>query len=239
MLLFTLGLWTPVTGVITWLGALSYVSRAQTSLFGMDTMMIIALLYLAIGYLFIKPSANAFSLDRLLWRWRMQREGRGAEIAFHDTTSISVNFALRMMQIHFCIVYFGAGVSKLLGSSWWTGKALWGTVANYEFAPMNYRYYDEILTFIAQRRWLWEILMTSGVIYTLTLEIGFPFLVWVPRLRWLMVVGAVLLHTGIALFMGLTGFGVMMLALLFSFVPSDAVRRLFGSEAIPLPKPAV
>jgi hypothetical protein len=48
------------------------------------------------------------------------------------------------------------------------------------------------------------------------------------------VIGAVLLHTGIALFMGLVGFSLMMLALLVSFIPPSTVRQLLGlAERVP------
>ena len=43
-----------------------------------------------------------------------------------------------------------------------------------------------------------------------------------------------LLHTGIALFMGLVGFSLMMLALLVSFIPPATVRQLLGlAERVP------
>jgi hypothetical protein len=231
MLLFALGLWTPVTGVMSWLGALCYVSRAQTMLFGMDQMMMILLCYLMLGYLFTRPSNTALSLDRLLWRYRMARQAGAPGLLAADaaeTTSVSINFAIRMMQIHFCIIYFAAGISKLLGSTWWSGNALWLTMANYEFAPLHLKYYHEMVAALARHRWLWELATWGGVVFTLVLEIGFPVFIWSPRFRWLCVAGAALLHTGIALIMGLTGFGVMMLALVASFVPNETVRRLLG-----------
>ena len=40
-----------------------------------------------------------------------------------------------------------------------------------------------------------------------------------------MVIAAVLLHTGIALSMGLVGFGLIMLALLLSFVPAETMKE--------------
>ena len=80
--------------------------------------------------------------------------------------------------------------------------------------------------------------MTSGAMFTLILEVGFPFLVWYRRLRWVMVTGAIMLHTGIALVMGLTGFSLMMLALLVAFIPPATVRQLLGlAEAAPAPAP--
>src|SRR5262249_13456729 len=41
MLAYTAGLWTPYTGFLTWVGAMSYVQRASCTVFGLDTMMMI------------------------------------------------------------------------------------------------------------------------------------------------------------------------------------------------------
>ncbi len=229
MLLFALGLWTPVTGIVTWLGMLSYVNRAFTTFFGMDTIMNVLVLYLTLAHLFARPGTAALSLDRLLWRWRKARQaGTSLAAVGGDTMSSSATFAIRLMQIHFCIIYLASGLSKLVGSAWWNGTAIWGTVANPEFAALHLQRYHDLLAWLASHRVLWELSMTGGTMFTLILEIGFPFLVWNRRLRWLMVIGSVLLHTGIALFMGLVGFSLMMLALLVAFIPPAAVRQLLG-----------
>jgi len=54
MFLFTLGFCTRVTSVLTWLGMLSYTQRAPTSLFGMDTIMNVLVLYLTLAHLFAR-----------------------------------------------------------------------------------------------------------------------------------------------------------------------------------------
>jgi len=231
MLLFALGLWTPVTGLVTWLAMLSYVNRSMTTIFGQDTIMNVLVLYLTLAHLFARPGTAALSLDRLLWRRRKAREGIIVP-ASGETMSSSATFAIRMMQIHFCLIYMGSGWSKLLGSAWWNGTAIWYTVANPEFANLHLRYYRDLVTWLCRHRVLWEISMTSGAMFTLMLEVGFPFLVWVPKLRWVMVIGAVMLHTGIAVVMGLTGFSLMMLALLVAFIPPATVRQLLGLAAV-------
>lgn len=217
LLLFTVGLWTRVTSVLAWVAVLSYVQRSPVTLFGQDAMMMILLLYLAIG-----PSGAALSLDRLLAR----RRGAPAR----PEPSVSANLALRLMQIHFCIIYLAAGTSKLLGGAWWNGTALWGTLANYEFAPLRFKAYAEALRWLCQHRWLWEVVLTTGALFTLALEIGFPFLVWNPRRRGPMVLGSVLLHTIIAVTMGLVTFGLLMLALVLSFVPAEALHQLLAKQ---------
>ena len=228
--LFAIGFCTRVTAVLTWLGVLSYIQRAPTTLFGMDTMMNIALVYLMIG-----PSGAALSVDRLIERWwarrQARREGRPPPPDLPPEPLVSANFALRLMQIHFCIIYLAAGLSKLQGSMWWNGTAVWGTMANPSFNPLDVALYREFLIFLSKHRWLWEIVIGGGTVFTLVIEISLPFLIWNPRLRWLMISGAVMLHTGIALVMGLVGFGLFMLCLLLSFMPSAVVRRLLNDLA--------
>ncbi len=63
--LFTVGLFTRVTSILSLLAAISYANRVQPALFGLDQINIMLNLYLAIG-----PSGAAFSLDRWLARRR-------------------------------------------------------------------------------------------------------------------------------------------------------------------------
>jgi hypothetical protein len=223
MFLFTIGCCTRITSVLTWLAALSYIQRSQISLFGMDTMMNITLFYLMIG-----PSGAALSFDR--WLALRRSTGKSEPISFRRLLEdrpepmVSANLAIRLFQVHFCIIYMAAGLSKLMGSSWWNGTALWATVANYEFTPIRFAVYAGPLRWLCQHRWLWEIVMSTGVLYTLALEISFPFLVWRPRYRGFMVAGSVVLHTGIAISMGLIGFGIFMLALVMCFFPPETVH---------------
>jgi hypothetical protein len=226
MFLFTIGLCTRITSALTWLAALCYIQRSPITLFGMDTMMNIALFYLMIG-----PSGAALSMDRLIARYRQAQRHRqtgSTTLTSGPEPTVSANFALRLMQVHFCIIYMAAGLSKLTGSSWWSGTALWGTVANYEFTPLRFAFYAESLRWLCQHRLLWEIVMTGGILYTLALEIAFPFLVWQNRFRGLMIAGSVVLHTVIALTMGLIGFGLFMLVLVLSFLPSQVIHEFFG-----------
>ena len=220
MFLFTIGFCTRVTSVLTWVGAVSYIQRAPTTLFGQDAIQMILLFYLMIG-----PSGAALSVDRLISRWWARRRGRNDLADLSPAPLVSANFVVRLMQIHFCIIYFASGSSKLLGGMWWNGTATYYTMANYEFAPLDMPLYRDMLAYLCRHRWAWEIFMGGGTAFTLVMEIGFPFMVWNRRLRPFMIVGAVMLHVGIAVFMGLVGFGLTMLSLLIAFVPSDAVQR--------------
>ena len=77
--LFMIGFCTRITSVLTWLGVISYTQRAPTTLFGLDTMMNLLLIYLMIG-----PSGAAFSVDRLIIRyWRTWRALQPADRRRH------------------------------------------------------------------------------------------------------------------------------------------------------------
>jgi hypothetical protein len=207
--------------------------------FGADTMMAILLLYLMIG-----PSGAALSADRLLARWWARARPRvlarwhafwghspgaaaaapAAPVSPTPAPSVSANLAIRLLQVHVCIVYLSAGLSKLQGQSWWTGTAVWGTVANFEFAPMQFDLYNEVLGFIARHRWLFELTMTTAGMFTLVFEIGYAFLIWRPATRWLMLGMAITLHGFIGIFMGLKTFSLLMLTMNLAFVPPETVR---------------
>jgi Vitamin K-dependent gamma-carboxylase len=236
MFLFTIGFCTRLTAVLSWAGAICYVQRATTSVFGMDTMMIVLLLYLMIG-----PSGAALSVDRLLARWWARRQaarsGKPAPQLRPPEPSAAANFALRLIQIHFCIIYLGSGLPKLQGAAWWNGVAMWWTVVNADFAPTHLPSYVALLEFLCHHRLLWELAMSGGTALTLAVEIGFPFLVWFPRLRPWVIILAVLLHVGIVLVLGLASFSGVMLAMLLAFFPSPAVARFLGVQRTPAPPP--
>jgi hypothetical protein len=84
------------------------------------------------------------------------------------------------------------------------------------------------LRWLCQNRLIWEVLMTMGTWFTLALEISLPFLVWVRGFRPIMVLGAIALHTAIALTMGLTVFSLLMATLVMSFIPGELFEGLFG-----------
>ncbi len=236
MFLFAVGFATRVTSVLTWIAALQYVHRSPTTLFGMDQMMMLLLLYLMIG-----PSGAAFSIDHWLakrgYSWARLLSGFTLDASARAAPSVSANLALRLMQVHMCFIYAAAGLAKLLGSSWWAGTAIWWTVANYEFSWLRSPAYMTALQWLCGHRPLWEIAMSFGVAITLSLQISFPYLVWQPRWRWLMISGSVLLHTTISALMGLLGFGLCMVAMALAFVPGESVREWVACWAIRTPEP--
>jgi hypothetical protein len=235
MALFTLGLWTPYTAFLSWMGVMMYTQKATITLYGLDTMMSIVMLYIQFG-----PSGAVYSLDRWLAVRHARKRGEGPPPV---EPSIAANFALRMIQFHFAFIYFASGTSKLLGSSWWSGTSLNYVLLNAAFAPMHFEPYANLLKVLAKERWVWETIMSLHIVGTLLLELSFIFLVWDKRWTWLLISGATCLHFGIGIIMGLTTFSMMMFAMLLSFVPpavlkaflTELASRLLGKPVQPQP----
>ena len=235
---FMIGLATRVTSVLTWMTCLWYIHRNTICLFGFDTMMTILLLYLMIG-----PSGAALSVDRWLARWWSKSKGnvinrwRGlfgkpplskdqlwpSEYQPTPAPQVSANVAIRLLQIHLCIIYCIAGLSKLIGPAWWNGYAVWSTLANFEFAPMQFEGYNWFLKTISKNQLVFELFMTSAGHFTLAFEISYPFLIWNSRTRWWSLSGAIILHGFIGLFMGLKTFSMMMLVMNAAFLTHGEV----------------
>ena len=240
-LLFTIGFCTRITAVLTWVGQLSYIHRTTIVLFGVDTMMAILLLYLMIG-----PSGAAYSVDRLIARWWTRSKPNiiarwrsfwrkpigtippGPVPSLDPVPSVSANVAMRLLQVHVCFIYLASGLAKMLGRSWWDGTAVWGTLANYEFAPMQFEIYNDILRLLGRNQLVLMTFLTTACYFTLFFEIGYAFLIWRPATRWLMLGMAIVLHGMIGLFMGLKTFSLMMLVMNMAFLKPGEVRWFFG-----------
>jgi hypothetical protein len=232
-LLFTVGCFTRVTSFLTWFAALNYIHRDTVALFGVDTMMTILLLYLTIG-----PSGAAFSVDRCLARWWKRRRAGGTPLPPEPPQpSVSANLAIRLLQVHVCIIYGMAGFSKLQGAAWWNGTALWSVLANFEFAPMHYVVYNDFLRFLGKNQLVFELFMTGGAFFTVAFEILYSFWIWGRTTRWIILSAAFLLHGVIGLFMGLQTFALIMLVMNMAFLQTHEVYWLLGFFGIEVKPP--
>jgi len=210
--LFTVGLFSRSTAVLAWVIVVSTVRRAPFALFGFDQVLSLLTLYLAV----CGASGQSLSVDRFLRRLRGTTATPGG-----PRPTIAANISLRLIQLHLAFIYGMAGLAKLQGPSWWTGTAIWGTMAAGEFASLDF-------TSLAAWPKLLNV-MTHG---SLALEILYPILIWIGLTRPLMILGAVGLHLGIAIVSpGLTEFGLAMIAANLSFVSGVWLRGLASGEA--------
>jgi hypothetical protein len=189
---FTLGWHTRLTSVLTWLLVSSYVHRVPGTLFGLDQVNTLLALYLMIG-----DAGGAFSLDA-------RRTGSVAP------SSVRTNIAIRLIQLHMCIIYFFAAAGKMQGVSWWDGTALWLALSNYEYQSLD-------MTWTAH----WPLLINLATHLTLLWELSYAALIWPRWTRPIMLALAIPVHLGIAFTMGMITFGCIMLVANLAFVPPE------------------
>jgi hypothetical protein len=108
--------------------------------------------------------------------------------------------SIRVLQLHLCIVYVASGIEKAMGIQWWNGEAIWQTLMHTQFSRFD-------MSWLAQYPWLARLICWS----TLLVEIGYPFYMWFLRLRPYGYLAVVLLHLGIAIYMGLELFAAAMI----------------------------
>jgi hypothetical protein len=201
--LLTVGLFTRVTSILALIITLAYIQRLPGALFGLDQVNSMLALYLAVG-----PAGDAYSLDRWL---RARRSGETPPIRYTWTANLSI----RLIQIHMCVVYLFAGLSKLTGPAWWDGTALWMAFGNMEYQSMD-------MTWLAS----YPMLINVMTHVTVAWELSYCALVW-PRLtRPIVILMAIPLHMGIAICLGMVTFGLAMLIGNLAFVSPSLVRAL-------------
>jgi hypothetical protein len=149
-------------------------------------------LQIALFYLLVMPVAKAYSLD--VWQGRVS-----------SAPSWGVTLSRRVLQIHLCLAYISSGFEKVQSPAWWSGNVIWRSLVQPDF-----RQYD--FTWLARSPWLAMLLSW----FVMLMEAGYCVAMWVPRLRVCWIAGIIVLHLGIALFMGLGLFGLIMILLTIS-----------------------
>lgn len=175
------GLWTRVALPLAWAAALPLV--AMTSSLG-KVVHNDVLLLLCLVPLLPAPAGAAWSLDAR----RRARPDPGPAFGWPVRTAMVVVAG----------AYFLSGLAKLLhaGPGWVTsGNLRWVLYASSDQQPVPNPY----ALFVADRPVLAHLLAAA----TLAVELGFPLVLWRPRLAWLFLPAAVALHAGIWLAMRL------------------------------------
>jgi hypothetical protein len=206
LIAFTLGLASRVTSILAWAIMVSSSRRVPVLYFGFDQTLLSWMLYLA----FTGAGGQAFSLDRLITR---RRALAGAGSSRTPVSTVSANLALRLIQLHLCLIYAVSGLAKLQGGVWWDGGAVLMILLEPEYRVGNYLWlaaYPRFLNFLTHA--------------TVALEVLYPVLVWVRVLRPLMLIGMVSFHVGIDLTMGLREFSLAMIAGNLAFVSGSWLR---------------
>jgi hypothetical protein len=177
--LFALGLWTRLTGLLTWVMVVSFsanpVTRAEA-----DVLLVILAFYLMVGCLLLGQwSRPLLPAERVLGSSDTWLFGRP-----EAPPSIAANFVLRLLQVHFALVVVVSGLHKLQLGDWWAGAAFWyplhppfeTTAASIQKEAANR---ESVLSFLSLAQYLF-----------LAWQLTFPLFAWRKAWRPLLLGGA-------------------------------------------------
>lgn len=210
MTMLVAGLWTRVTSILTFIITLSYCHRLPMAMFGLDQINALIAMYLMLG-----RSGDVWSIDR----WLATRGGRTVPVQ----PSIGTNIAIRLIQLHMCIIYLFGGIGKMKGVTWWDGSATWFsfTILEYQSLDMLWTvHYPAVLSLMTHITVFWETF--------------YCFLVWNKITRPICLALAVAVHGGIALFLGMKTFGLMMIIANMAFLSPEFVHAVVTLALRPL-----
>jgi len=201
-LTLSLGFCTRTSAILVDLGLSALHNRNNQIINGSDLVFSVMAFYLILS-----PAGAVFSVDRLI------RLARGKEPA---EPRLIVPWAQRLMQIQVSIIYCAAVLSKVTGSLWINGMAV--------YYPVNY---PELQRFPIPHLgvndiWLID-LLTYGAIAT---EFALVFFIWHPRLRLYVITAGVLLHLGIEYSINVPMFAGIMIASYLTFITDEDWKKL-------------
>jgi len=194
---------------LSFLLVISYCHRLVGSLFGLDQVNAMLATYLMLG-----AAGDVWSVDR----WWTNRQGRFQPIVPKAGTTI----AIRLMQLHLCVIYLFGGITKMRGDDWWDGSAMWFALASYEYQSWDLAWlvkYPWFLALLAHLTLLWETFYVA--------------LVWNRLTRPIALGMAVAVHGGIALALGMKTFGLAMIFANMAFLRPEetaAIMHWFGER---------
>ena len=221
-LLLALGFLTRTFSLLAWFTTLMTAHRMTGMLFGLDQITIMLAMYLCIG----RPG-NVWSVDSWLhskfqhafkdYSWLRALSGMPANGCARTIPACWSNtLATRLIQLHLCVIYLFGGLGKLRGEMWWDGSAMWYSIASYEYQSMDMTWTGHF-----------PILCSMATHLTLFWEVSYCALIWPRWTRTWTLFVALLVHGGIALFLGMFTFGLMMIVANIAFIPPIRFQPLF------------
>lgn len=202
ILAMTVGYKTRMATFIAFLTLVSFHHRNGMVLNSADSVLRI-FLFLSI----FTPSGDAFSIDR----WLKKRGGKAS-----DKPVLKSPWALRLIQIQFCVIYVTTVLFKIRGDQWVDGTAVYVATRLDEF----YRFPVPMLNnmfFIKLATW-----------GTLIVELALGTLVWFKDLRYWVLISGVIFHLGIEYVMSIPVFEWAMIVLMVSMVDNADIEKLLN-----------
>ena len=201
--LLVVGWQTRIMSILSLIITLAYCHRLTGALYGLDQINAVIAMYLAVG-----NCGGVYSVDH----WLAKRRGLVDVVPTIDT-----KIATRLLQLHMCVIYLFGGIGKARGELWWDGSACW-----FALACKEYQAFD--LTWLVRYPWFLATLTHITIFW----ETFYCFLVWPKLTRPICLLLAAAVHLGIAVFLGMPTFGLMMLFGNLAFVYPETVAAVIS-----------
>jgi hypothetical protein len=184
--------------------AFSYAHRNPGVVTGLDT-----LLWLAVFYLALTPCGRMFgAMDDTEFGRQGYRTAPDSGGGPHWE-----GFAVRMLQVHVAILYFQGGLEKL-NPEWLAGSAFWNPRLVETGLPAG----QGLLRAVPQGS---AVFIYGAILF----QLFFPVLVWLRQFRYPMLGLAVVFHAAVAALWGKAPQHLLMLVLLLAFVRPPHLER--------------
>ena len=177
------GFKTRLMGLLAWSMHLIINTTGNLTAYGVETFTHIALFYCA-----VLPVGASWSRDNLKKPKQLP--------------AYLITLSVRIIQLHLCIMYFSSGFEKALGDQWWNGEAIWIALQQDQFNQVD-------IGWMARVPWIPKLLGWG----TLALETLYPIGILWPKTKRFWLTGILMMHFGIAVFLGLHLFGGLMILL--------------------------
>jgi hypothetical protein len=201
----TLGFFTRTSAFILMLGIISLHRHSGWYFNAGDRYMVLALMLLSMS-----NAGDVLSIDSIL---RGLRED-WRKVGFKPPES--ARWVQRMLQMNLCLAYAHSAFSKISGQIWLDGSAVYYSTRFRDF-------FHWPITFLADTK-TGCLLLTW---FTVLVEGGFPFLVWVPELTYWVLLCGLILHSNLDLAMNIPNFQWLFVATYVLFVrPSDLSKLM-------------
>lgn len=196
---FTVGYRTRLTSILFYIFTYSLYMRNPLLLDGGDN-----LLFLLAFYMMFTDSGRHFSFDSAR---RTSAPG--------PFRALLHNFGVCAIIGQMVVLYFTSAFYKIEGPRWQNGTAIYYILRSPEFnlSPLAHLIYQN------------DVVITGLTWSVIIFQLAWCFWIWDKRLRWLVVLGALLMHVMIAWFMGLVWFSTVMISAEFVVLSNGDYRQ--------------
>jgi len=179
----TAGYKTRLMGALAWLMHLILNTTGHFTAYGVETFA-----HIALFYCMVLPVGASWSIDA------------------HKKPPVLppylITLSVRIIQLHFCIMYLASGLEKSIGSQWWNGEAIWIAMQQDQFHKVDINWMAGV-----------PIVPKLLCIGTLITETLYPVGMLWKKTKKMWLTAILSMHFFIAIFLGLQLFGGLMFLL--------------------------